>query len=297
MTPAPALTGPIAYPSSCEVFMLFKIVTDAACSLPGDLTERFGLTFLPALEYGEENLPHNNTEGIENSFRNAASQCFDRLLAEGNDLLYVGGAAEPETFPIAAEALAKAAARYPARKCFSVDTRAVSLGLGLLVLYASALRMEGKTLAETRDWLETNRMRAAGWAAVEEAAAAVKAEPCVPPAPQIPNKAASGPDGTYRLLRMDHAGRFVPAETVPSRDAALERLTARLAETAVLPEGQTVCIVYRDCPADAGQLRARITGRTGAARFLTADAARISRNVPALSVPGALAVFYMAPQR
>ena len=283
--------------------MLFKIVTDAACSLPADLIERFGMTFLPAPEYGEENRPYNNTEGIENSFRNAASQCFDRLLAEGNDLLYVGGAAEPETFPIAAEALAKAAARYPARKCFSVDTCAVSLGLGLLVLYASALRMEGKTLAETRDWLETNRMRAAGWAAVEEAAAAVNAEPCVPPeayvppAPQIPNKSASGPDGTYRLLRMNHAGRFVPAETVPGRDAALERLTARLAETAVLPEGQTVCIVYRDCPADAGQLRARITGRTGAKRFLTADAARISRNVPALSVPGALAVFYMAPQR
>ena len=248
--------------------MLFKIVTDAECPLPDSLTRSFDLTLLPSLNSAQEYTPENITFSNENPLPKIAGQTFERLFREGNDLLYAGPPPHSsEAFQTVLDVLGRTAARFPGRKWAAVSLLSPPAGLALLVLYASELRREGKTLAEVRDWLEENRLRAACWSAV------------------------GNPDGSVLLLRANETGSLVPAETAPDREQAVARLCGIFAETAALPEGQTVCIAQSGCPAAAEELRSAIARQTGAGRFA------VGTSLPPANAPWTLAVSFMTARR
>ncbi len=82
---------------------------------------------------------------------------LEDLLKKG-DVLHIafgsGMTNSVENARIAAEELRK---EYPQRKLIIVDSYCSSSGYGLLVDYAADLRDQGKTLAETAQWVEENR--------------------------------------------------------------------------------------------------------------------------------------------
>ncbi|MDE6411897.1 MAG: DegV family protein [Clostridia bacterium] len=69
------------------------------------------------------------------------------------------------TYDFLCQAAAQIKEKYPQAEIRTIDSRRFSSGHGLLCVYASILREEGKTLDETADWVESNlnRFHQAGW--------------------------------------------------------------------------------------------------------------------------------------
>ncbi len=69
------------------------------------------------------------------------------------------------TYAFLTKAVEEVKSKYPDAAIRTIDSRRFSSGHGLLCVYASLLRKEGKSLDETADWVENNlnRFHQAGW--------------------------------------------------------------------------------------------------------------------------------------
>ncbi|MBO4432605.1 MAG: DegV family protein [Clostridia bacterium] len=101
--------------------------------------------------------PANSTEFAE-TFREYAKEGFDILC-----MTISGGMSG--TFGFASTAAKTVSEEFPDAKIRVIDTLRFGPGFGLMTMYASDLRKEGKTLEETAEWLEANKNRfhQAGW--------------------------------------------------------------------------------------------------------------------------------------
>ena len=82
------------------------------------------------------------------------------VLKEGKDILYLACAdalsGSRNVFEMAKKELLE---KYPERKMVSIDTCRAAMCLGLLVLKASELQKEGKTLEEVVDYVDKNKQK------------------------------------------------------------------------------------------------------------------------------------------
>lgn len=86
------------------------------------------------------------------------------LLDEGMDIIHITlSSGISGTINSANSARSSILSSYPDRKIIIVDSLGASSGYGLLVTMACQMRDEGKTLAETSDWLEKNKLRLHHW--------------------------------------------------------------------------------------------------------------------------------------
>lgn len=164
----------------------FVIMTDCTCDLTKEIRDRFGLEYvkghitLPdgtekettlewdvfsekefygALKRGDNfSTTPPNVERFTEEFRKYASQ--------GKDVLSIAistGLSGTYSFMM----LAKKAVQeeFPERKIICIDSLRYSSLIGLLMVYASMLRSEGKSIEETAAWIEENknRFRESGW--------------------------------------------------------------------------------------------------------------------------------------
>lgn len=165
----------------------FAIVADATCDLGEELQEEYGIrviaghvkkpdgtevSMLPGwTEFSKEQF-YTELKADPNSFSTSPanvaefSEVFTALAKEGSDVLCMtisGGISG--AFGFASEAAASVMKAYPGVKIVCVDSMRFGPGFGLMVLRASALRSEGKSIEETAKWLEENKNRyhQAGW--------------------------------------------------------------------------------------------------------------------------------------
>ncbi|OTE88587.1 fatty acid-binding protein DegV, partial [Escherichia coli] len=57
---------------------------------------------------------------------------------------------------------------YEDPEIYVFDTKAASIGEGLLVLEAARLKKEGKSIEETLEWLENNYLKVHSWVTVDD---------------------------------------------------------------------------------------------------------------------------------
>ena len=87
-----------------------------------------------------------------------AAAFFERALAQGDDVLYVGmSGGISGTAHAAALAAEELREKYPRAKIMTIDTYAASLGEGLQVLEAAELLRAGKSFEEVGDRILTRR--------------------------------------------------------------------------------------------------------------------------------------------
>lgn len=145
---------------------MFQIFTDSSANLPEAVTAEYGIGVLPfhyVIDEKEYAASGTGAEfdgkafydqmragvSVRTSMINAAAyeDAFEQALRQETDVLYIGmssgisGAFHSAT--LAAEELHN---RYPQRKISVLDTRAASLGEGLLVLEAAKMRQEGASM-------------------------------------------------------------------------------------------------------------------------------------------------------
>ena len=160
----------------------FAILTDSSCDLTRDLRERFGVeNYL----HGILVFPDGHQEKADLDWGNMSAERFyggmkekkelyttaqpgmqdfidllEAPLKQGRDVLFLalasGLSGTYQTACIVAKELME---KYPERRIRCVDTRRYCGAQALLISRASELRADGKSLDETADWVEANRLR------------------------------------------------------------------------------------------------------------------------------------------
>ena len=154
---------------------MIKIITDSSANLPDKL--QYDLTVIPytyILENGEEKSACGDFDGREfySLMRNGAKvttsminahafkECFEKELAAGNDIIYIGMSGGISGSIRAAEsAKDELKEAYPERRTEVIDTFAASLGEGLLVLAAAEMLKNGKSYDEICEIIKDERHR------------------------------------------------------------------------------------------------------------------------------------------
>lgn len=153
---------------------------------------------------------------------------FTPFLEEGNDVLHVslsGGLSGTVNSAMNAAKILKE--RYPDREIIIVDSLAAASGYGLIMDKAAALRDEGLTIFELRDWLEQNKLKMHHWFFSTDLKYFVKGGRI---------SKTSGFVGTILgicpLLNVDAEGRLTPREKVRSKKKVIRQIVKMMEENA-----------------------------------------------------------------
>lgn len=157
----------------------FVLITDSASNLTDDLLKEFDVRMLPYVitVNGEEMYCYEDGMDIDEFSKKLCSEInggaeiktslingerfrdfVECYLKNGEDVLFIslssGVSGTYNSVKIMAEELCR---EYPDRKCYVIDSKAASLGEGLLVLEAARLRGEGKDIDEVKTFVEKRR--------------------------------------------------------------------------------------------------------------------------------------------
>lgn len=255
----------------------YAIVTDSACDVWEELAQTLDLTVIPlTVRLGEQEFPDKPGEGIrgadfyERLKRGVPVQTsapnidtflrtFRPLLDEGKDILYLGfSSALSTTYHNAVIAAEDLRSEYPDAKIYTVDTLAASLGMTMLIELTVKEKRAGKTIEEARDFAESMKGHICHWFTGDDLGQLRRGGRL------SAGKALAGTILHIKpILHTSAEGTLVPMGTVKGRKTALEALVAKVKESAILPETQTVYLVHSVCPEDAEYVADRIKEETG----------------------------------
>lgn len=292
--------------------MSFAILTDSSANLPDELIKKHQLAILSLRFMSDKEEFISYEPGVETDlvrffrmmrdgkvfttslpYQSKSAEIIRSILDDGNDLLYVGfSSGLSGTYEATANLLSEIAVEYPDRKVLYTDTRAASLGQGLLVMYAADMRDAGKSIEETHAWLQEHRFHLAHWFTVDDLMYLYRGG-------RVSRTSATA--GTLLkikpVLHMDDPGHLIPMEKVRSRKRSIEALYKHMKETFDTSYGpQHVAISHGDCIEDVMTLRAMIEADP---QFTIADMTinYIDPVIGAHSGPGTLALFYLGTSR
>ena len=217
-------------------------------------------------------------------------ELFERIVKEGKDILYIGfSSGLSATYSAGKNAAEDIMEKYPDSKILTVDSLCAALGQGLLIKYAVDKKNEGATLEELAKYVQELLPRLAHWFTVEDLFFLKRGGRV---------STATAVMGTVLqikpVMHVDDAGKLINVETARGRDASIKALFARMKQSAIDPEKQTVYIGHGDCYDDAKKLADMITAEFGITDIVIDYVGPV---IGAHSGPGALALFFIASQR
>lgn len=174
-------------------------------------------------------------------------EVFKKYLEQGKDILYIScSSALSGSVNLARIMRDQVLVNYPDAKINIVDSLISCLGQGYLVLKASELRKEGKTIDEVTQYLEDNKLKVHQVATVEnldylKRAGRVKATSAF----------FGNLFGVKPIIISDAKGQNYAFRKIKGRRASLLHLVEYLKENIVDPENQTIYIAHADSIEDA----------------------------------------------
>jgi len=264
----------------------FAVITDSSCDLPASLVEELGIHVVPLSFLMDEqsycNYPDNRDMSPEEFYEklaagsmpttnavnvDQATQAMKQHLEQGEDVLVLGFSsalsATYNSFAIAADDLK---GRYAGRKICVVDTLSASVGQGLLVYHAAMMCREGKSLEETRDWVEANKLHVCHWVTVNDLFHLKRGGRVSATTAMLGTMLQIKP-----ILIMNDEGKLDTVAKARGRKSALMMLADKVAETALSPEEQTMFISQSACREDAELVAREIKDRCGVKEVIIND--------------------------
>lgn len=289
--------------------MSYTIVTDSSCNLTAKTIDDYGLEIISLKYFAGDKAFESYTKGVDPDFKafydmarkkeplsttlaspELCEQVFDKVLATGSDLIYIGfSSGLSGTFQVARNILEELKEKYPNQKIYYVDSLAASLGQGLLVHYAVNKKNEGATIEELYDWLMENRLNLCHWFTVDDLFY-LKRGGRVSGAAAVMGTVLS----IKPVLHVDDNGKLIPKAKAIGRKRAIETLVSKMKETAINPEEQTIYISHGDCPEDAEYLAELVK------KEIKVKEVYIHFIEPVIGChagPGTLALFFMGTHR
>lgn len=290
--------------------MSFEIITDSAANLTAQYVEKNKLNVLSLKYYIGENeyesfvKTHDerwlkefytllrNKESVTTSCVNTSEfeALFGGFAEEGRDFIYLAFSSKlSATYEIGAEVLEKMKLKYPERKMYIVNTRAASMGQGLLVDYAVRQRDSGKTIDEVYQWQKENKLHLCHWFTVDDLFF-LKRGGRINTATALAGTVL----GIKPVLHVDNEGRLVNVTKARGRKQSLTMLVDMMEKTAINPGKQRVFIAHGDCEDDLKFVEKLVRDRFGTKEIETTY---VNPVIGAHSGPGTIALFFFGTER
>ena len=284
----------------------FIIITDSSADLPASVACDMGVAVIP-LEVNIDGIgcKYNDEIDIKDFYAwlrdkkgaktsainlDRFTEVFEGFVKEGKDVIYIGfSSGLSATFMAAKNAAEELSEKYPDRKIIAVDSLCASLGQGLLVKHAVDKKNAGASIEEVAQFVEENRLNLCHWFTVEDLFFLKRGGRV---------SAATAVMGTVLqikpVMHVDDAGKLINVEKARGRAASINSLFAKMKETAIDPEKQTIYISHGDCYDDAKKLADMITAEFGITDILISEVGPV---IGAHSGPGTLALFFLGSKR
>lgn len=180
-------------------------------------------------------------------------------------------------------------AEFADREIVAVDTRAASMGEGLLVYYAAQQQKAGKTLAEVADWVTENRGHLCHWFTVDDLHFLHRGGRVSAASAVVGSMLSIKP-----VLHVDDEGHLIPMEKVRGRRQSLDALLKHLDETIWVGKSPVVFLSHGDAPEDAAYVEEQLRGKYGIERIVTN---LIGPVIGCHSGPGTVALFWLGEHK
>lgn len=284
----------------------YQIITDSGCDLPCQMIDNLGLKMLPMnINFRGQLLDDSVDRGIKEIYDGLrsgemATTCavnpsqwasiIEPSLKEERDVLVMafssGLSTTYQSAVIAANELQEA---YPQRKIRVVDTRSASLGQGLLTWYACKKRDEGMGIEELTAWLNEYKFKLAHWFTVDDLGFLKRGGRISATTAVVGTMLQIKP-----VLHMDDEGHLISMSKARGRKASLDALVAKMGQTGLPGQNDTVFICHGDCIKDAEYVKKQVMEKYGVKEvFIGYTGAVIGSH----SGPGTLALFFLAEHR
>lgn len=287
----------------------YVIVTESTCDLPVHIVNELDIKVIPMnfeLEgksythyYDARELDiHEFYESLRKGQKSITSlvnteaflSFFEPILQSGKDILYIAfSSGLSGTYSASLIAIEELLETYKDSKILAVDTKAASVGEGLMVYTAAMKRREGYSIEELAEWISSNVLNLCHWFTVDDLNHLKRGGRV---------SALSATLGTALnvkpILHVDNEGHLIPMEKVRGRKKSLFELLDHMVETCTNPEEQVVFIGHGDTVEDAEFLAGLIKEK------LNVNKIHISPIGPVIgthSGPGTIALFFFGTKR
>lgn len=166
---------------------MYQIITDACCDLPAKVLDQLEVAYIPMtieldgkdyvddlgqtfdyqwfLEILKENKQPTTSQINVGQYMIA----FKPYLAQRMPLLYLAfSSGLSGSYNSAMQTIALIKEEVPDAEIYCVDTKAASLGQGMLVVQAATLQKEGQSIQEVIQWVETAKNHLRSWVTVDD---------------------------------------------------------------------------------------------------------------------------------
>lgn len=237
---------------------MYQIVTDSCCDLPYQVLQAAKVDYLSMkIQLDEEELVDDlgktfNYDHYMEQLRNGATPTtsqinvgqyleFFRPYVEQNiPILYVAfSSALSGSYSSALQAVELLKEEYPDPQVKVFDTKAASVGEGLLVLEAVRLKNEGKTLEENLEWLENNYLKVHSWVTVDDLKHLERGGRISKTSATLGSILNVKP-----IITVDQEGRLTNISKVRGRNKSIQKIVEETVKIIVAPLEQTVYIAY-----------------------------------------------------
>lgn len=289
------------------VFMAsFIITTDTTSDLPEQYLQEHHIGVIPlyydldGIHYGGENnlTPQDFYHKMRNGFMPTTNACnpedaktlFLSYIQQGYAVLHIafssGLSSSYSNAVLAANELKES---YPDAVIYIIDSLCASLGEGLLVHKAAALRDKGASMEETIQWLEENKLHLCHNFTVNDLFHLHRGGRVSKAAAILGTLVNVKP-----ILHVDEEGHLIPLCNVRGRKKSLHALVDRMAEQISGYENDIVFISHGDSYEDAAYVEKLVKERLGIKNVLINY---VSPTIGSHSGPGTVALFFMGEKR
>lgn len=210
---------------------------------------------------------------------------FEKILKDGYDILYLGvSSALSTTYNSACIAAKALREKYPKRKIVTIDTLAISAGLGLIVDYIYRKKAEGANIDDATSLANGIKDRLCHIFTVDDLNY-LKRGGRISPA----TAAVGSMLGIKPLLHVTRDGRLTSIGKVRGRHAAILALSKKY-ETNCTDQNEKIFIAHADCPKDADELYRILKEKNPTCDI---NVTNIGPVIGAHAGPGALALFFV----
>lgn len=287
--------------------MHYQIITDSCCDFTGEEYARMAVAMVPlSVMWDGVSHSHFSTEDALKDFYDRMrggltattsalnpdnwASAMEPYLQAGQDLLVItvssGISGTYQSAVIAARELKE---EYPDRKIWLVDSRSGSLGEGLLLWHACALRDRGVSLEENALWLRENAKRICHWVTVDDLSHLRRSGRLSGAGVILGTMLDIKP-----IIRVTEEGKLTSDGKVRGRKASIRMLAKKFAQSRDAGSEELVTIAQGDCLGDAELLAQILRQEYGVKNIHIGYVGPI---LGAHTGPGVLGLFHLGSKR
>jgi len=287
----------------------YILMTDSTIDLKAEMIEELNLKVIP-LQFTMDDVTYTDyndhremsctdfysnlkegklpTTSLINSSRFV--EFFEPELRDGKDILYICfSSGLSGTYNSSRMAVDELRSKYPDRNIKTVDSKAATMGEGLLVYLASKQKEEGKSLDEVYEWVINNRDHICHHFTVNDLFHLHRGGRVSKAAATIGTMLSIKP-----VLHVNNEGKLVMIDKTRGRKQSIKSLFKKLKSTIIESENQTIFISHGDCLEEAKILGGLITNEYG---ITDIHYNYVGPVIGAHAGPGIICVFYYGKEK